>query len=148
MKLLLFPVFFFFTSACYAQDILNFEYDESGNQVLRELICISCDDECVSCRKSKAEKSDTISEDSQLQYINLYPNPVQEVLNVQWELSKGTVVNKIELFSFNGKLLASADNLAKSESTTLNFTNLAQGVYTVIITGNDNFKKSYKILKK
>lgn len=76
--------------------------------------------------------------------VMLYPNPVDDILNVRISQSKGEKIS-YNLIDISGKLISVKDE--KNSNFTINMASLLSGVYILVI--NDEVsKKSYKIIKK
>ncbi len=144
--LLLFVGFSFFANA---QDKIIFEYDNAGNQKLREL-CISCN---KSGYKTKEVKEVTALQEEDLQkfspedVISYYPNPVKEELYLKWELVADKTITNIQLYDLNGRMLQNYDKLEKSNSLNIPFLNYPKGTYLVILLYNEGDQKTIKIVK-
>ncbi|AZA58332.1 T9SS C-terminal target domain-containing protein [Chryseobacterium shandongense] len=76
--------------------------------------------------------------------IVLYPNPVDDILNVTIKAFQGDKVS-YSLMDMSGKLIAMKEE--KNSNFTINMLNLLSGVYVLVIQ-DENSKKSYKIIKK
>ncbi len=94
--------------------------------------------------KTASIKNNQLSKDN----INLYPNPVHNILNISLNVENTTIYN-FNIFSISGQLLSSekittttGNNLIK-----LNTNNLSSGSYILIIS-NDNSKSIQKLFTK
>lgn len=69
--------------------------------------------------------------------LNIYPNPVTDVLNFTYNVEKGTS-GKINIFDINGKLLISKQLSinAGANSVFLDVSNLAKGIYVLKLDNN------------
>ena len=79
----------------------------------------------------------------------VFPNPVENQLNFQYdEVSES--VRKAEVLAVNGSLVKSLESLNFKENNvfSIEINDLAEGVYTLMITGNDGFKSVKKFIKK
>jgi hypothetical protein len=74
--------------------------------------------------------------DSRSQQISIFPNPVVDVLNINYAALKQSETLKI--YSMNGKLLSTHDVAAGSSEAKLNVANLQQGLYIVKIADSVN----------
>ena len=84
-------------------------------------------------------------EESTLTYASIYPNPFENELIV--DLSAVTEqVTEITLLDITGKIVKSIKNV-ENTSTTLDMSNLASGLYHVVVSGN-NSSITRRILKK
>ena len=126
---------------------LSFDYDQAGNQILRELICISCDSPSARPGNTIVEKSDFIQSDA-YQEVSYFPNPVQQELHVKWSLTEDLHVISLEVYSMTGQLVSTKKDLDKSDSTVIAFQGVSQGIYNVILNYNNGEKKILKVIKK
>lgn len=77
--------------------------------------------------------------------IKMYPNPVQNELNIS---SDNTLVKSVEIFDLNGrKIMTSTNNTASSEFT-VNLSNLESGVYMVTVFSSEGNKTVKKFIKE
>jgi hypothetical protein len=68
------------------------------------------------------------------QYIKIYPNPVQSILNIDFDLGQNRLVD-IKVYDMTSRLVLDRPGMRKSSSLTL--TGLAKGTYRVKIWGID-----------
>jgi len=130
-----------------AQDLVSFSYDNAGNQITRELICISCDDPLRKIDPDKITDEDLVlSQDHES--VSYYPNPVLEQLYIKWTNTSDLFVNSLELYALSGQVILTNNNLKGKDSTSVDFNRLAQGMYTVILIYNNGEKKDLKVIKK
>lgn len=131
-----------------AQDVVTFSYDSAGNQIIRNLICISCDDECSTCRKTNQnEISDNEMFPSDVVGISYYPNPVKEQLFIKWDTDYKDISN-LQVISLNGQVVFVQENLADKNTTAIQFSHLSEGIYHVVITSTNGEQEVLKIIKK
>ncbi len=76
--------------------------------------------------------------------VTLYPNPVDDILNVNIKALKGDKVS-YSLMDMSGKLVSMKEE--KNSNFSINMVNLVSGVYVLVIH-DEASKKSYKIIKK
>lgn len=76
--------------------------------------------------------------------VLLYPNPVDDILNVNIKALKGNKIS-YNLMDMSGKLISMKDE--KNSTFKINMVNLLSGVYILVIQ-DETSKKSYKIIKK
>jgi hypothetical protein len=80
------------------------------------------------------------------QYIKLYPNPVQSILNIDFDLGQKRLVD-IKVYDMTGRLVMDRPGMRKGSSLTL--TGLAKGTYSVKIWGSDGkLLMTEKIIKE
>ncbi len=75
----------------------------------------------------------------------VYPNPVQETLNVFLNQGIGNVT--IQLFDGNGRLIKESDEALNGTNLEMEFGTYPAGIYFLRISGV-NFKEEFKVLKK
>jgi hypothetical protein len=79
------------------------------------------------------------------QYIKIYPNPVQSVLNVDFDLGQNRLVD-IKFYDMTGRLVMDKPDMRKGSNLTM--AGLAKGTYSVKIWGVDGrLLMSEKIIK-
>ena len=80
------------------------------------------------------------------QYIKIYPNPVQSVLKVDFDLGQQRQVD-IKLYEMTGRLVIDRPGLRKG--STLTMTGLSKGIYNVKVWGIDGkLLMTEKIIKE
>ncbi len=141
---LLFLMLMFTTNSIWAQlNSLSFDFDPSGNQIVRELIHIP------------NRHSNSIESNSTLEYklsdvyndISYYPNPVKEELFVKWINTSEKNVSSIVLYDTSGQLINQFKDLKSQEMLVINFSNYSKGYYYIILIYNNLERKSLKIVK-
>lgn len=145
---LFFTIFSIFTlNLCLAQDKIIFEYDQSGNQIVRRF--------CTLCRFSNEDPKDIeeITEHDLIKsfpedVISYYPNPVKDELYIRWELINDNVVKEIQLYDVGGKLLTTISNLEYTNYTNLQFSRLPENIYLLLMVYKNGDIKSIKIVKE
>lgn len=143
-------LFLFIISSCIGQtmDHVQFDYDNAGNQIKRYLVDINPgrqSNQNIKDIKSLTE-SDLIKSDiyDDLKY---YPNPVKEELYLKWELINDNKVQSISLYSLNGQLIKTINNLEKDNACTFPFRELPQAIYNLVLNYSNGEQKSLKIIK-
>lgn len=76
--------------------------------------------------------------------VVLYPNPVDDILNVNIKALKGDKV-LYNLMDMSGKLISVKEE--KNSTFKINMVNLLSGVY-ILVLQDEASKKSYKIIKR
>jgi cell wall assembly regulator SMI1 len=147
MKILLVALVALFSIFCQAQEQIQFTYDAAGNQLRRELICITCNDPAGRPNPNALADTDLIKS-SEYEQLSYYPNPVLEQLYIKWGNEDNSYVTGLEVYSMAGQLVSSKQKLQDSDNTTVEFQNLAQGIYNVILVYNNGEKKVLKVIKK
>lgn len=141
-------LFLLFCTGMYAQYSVAFTYDTAGNQVKRELICVSCrtssdnsNDDLISDYSTDLTKSEEYAD------IMYYPNPVLEELYIKWN-NDSFQVSEINVFSNSGQLVSNYNNLSSVDNTKIPFQNLSEGIYNVVLSYNNGDQKNLKVIKK
>jgi hypothetical protein len=75
---------------------------------------------------------------------NAYPNPVQDFLHL--DISNNSVVERLEVYNSAGMLVSTLQPNQQEAIVKLDFSNLAQGLYTVVVIG-DNGVSMVKVVK-
>jgi hypothetical protein len=139
MKKLITIILVFFSIILFSQSyIIKYSYDDAGNRVKREKIAFA-----ISANMDAQLKTDTVVEQIADKNIRIYPNPVNETLNIFVEEYEGEV-GILYLFSLNGRLIATKK--ITESNTKINFINQAPGSYIVKIMIN-NKTKEYTVVK-
>jgi len=148
-KLLLLLTFY----ACNVNaQTLQFTYDSAGNQIQRELVTISVnslshtdsEEETEQEEETLLPKSNSINDNST--EIELYPNPVVDLLNVEWQ--SNLQITEIMLFDSTGKMLQLKKVYEGTTRETFNLSSYSSGMYYVRLFDSFQQSKSYKIIKK
>ncbi|MDM1043528.1 T9SS type A sorting domain-containing protein [Myroides sp. 1354] len=143
---LLIALFPFATMAQQVPRKVVFEYDTAGNQIYRGI-----EIDMTSTVLSRAENEETQAEpqgigyeDSKLKY---YPNPVQDVLYVEWDRGYKTVAT-ISLYTANHQVLQQIGNLSFENQTQVRFDQLPKGSYFMVVFYQDGTKENITIIKR
>ncbi|KAF2515832.1 T9SS type A sorting domain-containing protein [Flavobacterium salilacus subsp. salilacus] len=129
-------------------DVLVFDYDIAGNQITRELICISCDNPLRPAHEHAEEESIALTQSSEYEQLSYYPNPVLEQLYIKWVNNHEIYVTTIEVYSIRGQKVKRIENLKGADNHTIDFGSFAQGIYTVLLMYNNNTVEDLKVIKK
>lgn len=148
MKQLFFLSWMFFGLAMNGQQKISFQYDEAGNQVERKY-CESC--AARTSNTSYKEVAALQNEDYQKFFendvISYYPNPVKEFLHLKWELINDKKVKTIQLHTLSGQLQKEVLHLENTQSHSISFQNLPNGMYILSLLYTDGDQKTIKIVK-
>jgi len=132
---------------------ISFSYDTAGNQILRDRVCVNCNTSKTPIDSAtvvvKDEKLDALEESEEIEpnsSIVAYPNPVTDIIQVEWVETDNTV-EKVTLFSGVGKLLQSKNIKSKDRSVNLNFSSYPPGSYFVMVLYADMTKQSFQVIK-
>ena len=138
-----------FGMCTYAQNVTKilFEYDAAGNQVRREL-CINCP--LSSGRQAAATETVTTQPQKFLpeDRLSYYPNPVKEVLTIQWGEADNGHIQKILIYTIDGRQMSSVTNLKAVDRQTIPFLDFPSGVYIVVVQFDNKEQESVKIIKQ
>lgn len=122
----------------FSQGALTFSYDDAGNQIDRSIVFY---------RMAKPDKEVFKSFDKSDNFT-YYPNPVNEILILKWENTSEKKINTLNVYSINGNLLKTYQNLNALSSHELQFSEYAQGVYIVSLGYTNGEEKTIKIVKE
>ncbi|MBS3992186.1 MAG: T9SS type A sorting domain-containing protein [Bacteroidetes bacterium] len=130
------------------QNKMIFEYDQSGNQIKRQL-CLNCP---IPDRIAESQINSESVEKNLLNFfegdvISYYPNPVEETLYLKWQLVNKNFVSYINVYAVNGQLLKTYKNLELKDSNVLFFSEYQSGVYSVVLFYTNGESKAIKIIK-
>lgn len=151
MKRFLLIILLIFCSPANAQQKLTFNYDQAGNQVLRELCLSGCS---VSAKRvDDIKEIQALTDDDLLKFspedvISYYPNPVKEELYLQWQLAQDNYVTLIRVYSLTGQVLRTYQGNATMNNLNIPFQSYPTGVYLVLLSYKDGGEKSIKIIKQ
>ncbi|MGM5631401.1 hypothetical protein O2K51_10905 [Apibacter raozihei] len=116
--LLLFLFVFTFSQS----EKLVFDYDISGNQVLRKY-------QLENQKKFREESSLDALDKSSEKRILIYPNPVETGLFIEWDSSIANLLTKIELVPYNGNAVEEVKFIASERRIWINMAYRLPGVY-------------------
>ena len=130
---------------------LQFTYDNAGNQVKRELVTLTVNSLMNTNSVETEQEEDTLLPESKSlndnsTTIEFYPNPVVDLLNVEWDFD--LELTELMIFDNQGKLLQIKKVSKDATNEIFNFSTYAPGVYYVRAFDAQQQSKSYKIIKK
>ena len=141
MKTLLTTLFATLLFGSYAQDI-HFDYDASGNRVLREIINMG------SNKKGNDTQGENNNTDPSATYllghkITIYPNPTKSILLIEVDDLENETGN-IQITNAKGIVVLSTDLTSQNQ---LNITNYSSGIYIlrIVLQGKS---REWKIIKQ
>lgn len=133
---------------------IQFSYDTAGNQSLRDRVCVNCGSTAKAVDSTLVadvdEKSDLIEEkEDTLEDLGIvaYPNPVTDILAVEWIATKNPV-QQIVVFSRVNQQLASKKIKSNQGNIGLDFSTYPAGMYIVVVFYMDKTKQSFQVIKK
>lgn len=139
------------TSNSISAQTLQFTYDAAGNQIRRELVTITVNSLMSTNSVSETEheeetmlpKSNSINDNASV--IELYPNPVVDLLNVEWQ--SNLQITQIILFDSTGKMLQLKKVNEGTIKETFNLSSYSSGMYYIRLFDAFQQSKSFKIIK-
>ncbi|WP_304064841.1 T9SS type A sorting domain-containing protein [Pedobacter glucosidilyticus] len=135
-----------------AQERLTFTYDAAGNQTQRKWICANCSSSAYRPTEEQVKllnDSKFADEDKEpKRSLEGFPNPVTEQMQVKWSSNEQIYVKQLMLFSVLGVKVLEKTFQSYEQSTILDFTSLAPGIYVLQAIYSDNLKETLKIFKK
>lgn len=147
---LLFSLFFLSSVLLYGQDKLAFSYDSAGNQILRDRICLNCNTTMANNEKDSiaAEISEMYSPGLLTRKLIASPNPVTNILNVEWIGKLSNPVKQITLFGSGNKLISTTKIAQNTNQFQLNFERYPSGFYLMLVSYANGTTENFKIIKK
>ncbi len=146
----LFALLFLVVTLGYSQDKLVFSYDSSGNQTLRDNICLNCSASAVDIPKDSIPadvNNDELTDRLEEKFI-ASPNPVTQILNVEWLTATQNPIQNIALYGGNNQLLQTINTTSKINQTAIDFSNYPSGFYVLLVLYADGHTRTHKIIKK
>lgn len=133
-----------------AQDKLAFKYDTAGNQISRQRICLNCTPSVKASIASLDSIPVVAIEESKLlnSKLTTYPNPVIDELALEWVDNPEKLPSKVQLNSFDGRVLYQLVLKEKQREQTIDFSNYSSGVYVLTVYYTNGKKETIKIIKK
>lgn len=138
------------------QYIIQFSYDTAGNQTLRDRVCINCNASKAVIDSTLVDKPDSNNDplessktDNNINAgsVITYPNPVTNLLSVEW-IHEEKQVSGIVLFSGIGRQLYRKVIQSSEGTLDIDFQSYPSGHYTLYVQYADNTKKTFHIIKK
>lgn len=127
----------------YSQTSLYFSYDASGNQVLRDVVCVNCrTNSQVSHKDSMTINGERPSE------IVVFPNPVTNYLQVRWENTGNNSIKSIFVYGASGSLLSQLEVKAQKGQISIDFSRYPSGIYVLTAVAADGKVNSFKIIRQ
>ncbi len=133
-----------------AQNKLLFSYDTAGNQITRSL-CVNCpvgQGRPASGNQESTKEKNIEIEIIVLDKVTFFPNPVQEELNIQWELTDDKTVENIAVYNLNGAIMQNYIDFKNERLKVIPFGSYPSGMYIVSLTYSDGEQKSLQVVKK
>lgn len=154
---LLVATLLFFPAFLIAQQKLGFTYDSAGNQIVREPLCLNCTqflEEAAVLKDSvllqTIKEAGSVMEFSKEEDIRIaaYPNPVTDILQVQWIEHPVFVPHHILLYSRDNRYLDQII-LSKNQNTQdISFKRYPSGTYILVVVFENGRRRSFQIIRK
>lgn len=141
-----------FAFTCYGQEI-SFQYDNAGNQTVRQWICINCPPPYTTSnlvnRTDDLRLKNAPTENTSLKRgLVAYPNPTIETLNLSWYSDDQEYIKSIAVFSMAGVRLISMNCSELQKETSISFLQYAAGTYLLKATYSTNREEFIKIINQ
>jgi Secretion system C-terminal sorting domain len=124
---------------------ISFDYDVSGNQIVRQPIYLSSRPGRPTVKPPiKPEKfveSDIYND------VLYYPNPTIDQLFIKWNNTENYVDN-LQLYDLNGRKLKQFDGMKNNENYEISFQEYPAGMYVLMLVYSNSETKTLKIIKK
>lgn len=125
---------------------IKFNYDNSGNQIQR-ILCLNCITSRISDQNEEI-KDDLVDDFKSIDNnIQVYPNPIEEILNIEILNYEQNPISNILLYDINGKLINEIVINKDDLKYIINFNDLSSGFYVLKFFNNDIEILSTKLLK-
>lgn len=125
-----------------AQQVIKYNYDNSGNRVSRKVILLSSKQDQTRQDKSGQE---SINELMDTFSITIYPNPTCENLTISTQNTNNNPLTELKLYNTQGKLLYKDKN--NNNTNTINMSMYDKGIYLLVIT-IEGKRKEFKVIKQ
>ncbi|MEK6154534.1 T9SS type A sorting domain-containing protein [Flavobacteriaceae bacterium 3-367] len=149
-----FYVFTLISGHAQSQYKISFSYDAAGNQTLRNRVCVNCnssakvaDSTIVASVEDQGAPMREDSENFGESGIVIYPNPVTDILTLEWRDTRKKVA-QLTLFSGIGQQLFQKSINTHQGTMGLNFSTYASGRYIVVVLYTDRSSHSFHVIKK
>ncbi len=153
-RIILISIFLSVIASAYSQNSIEYLYDIHGNRTARFVISVKLDSaefnkadstfyvkqEIATDDNTKIELTNSLDNTK----INIYPNPAEDILNINIVSDANTAVNKVYIYSVSGQLLF--EQVGKNNFQ-LNISSLTPGIY-IVKTNANNIIYNQKIIKK
>ncbi|MFS4454736.1 T9SS type A sorting domain-containing protein [Maribacter sp. 2304DJ31-5] len=153
LTILLFALVVSFAQA-QLQYKIQFSYDSAGNQTLKDKVCVNCttslkanDSTLVANLEEESEPLKDKIEESGNSAVFAYPNPVTNLLRVEW-VETDNPVQRVVLFSTGGQQLLDTQIHTSQLGVDLSFSQYPPGNYIVVVFYADKTRQSFQVIKK
>ncbi|SHJ56101.1 Por secretion system C-terminal sorting domain-containing protein [Arenibacter nanhaiticus] len=134
----------------FAQQKLKFTYDMAGNQILRDRVCLTCL-KAVMPQNLDSLFVDSIDELGLTDILDFemtaYPNPVTEILFVEWFPNERLKPKEIQVFTVDGRLMNTIPiNTVRGEQPVY-FNDSPPGLYLLKVLFENGERQTIRIVK-
>lgn len=156
-NLLLTILLLLFAANLFAQQKLRFTYDTAGNQITRARVCNTClkarlpaivDSLVIDSLTTEAIAEEiplpTLEEDFRL---SIYPNPVSDMLSVDWDPLPNDGAVAVQVYSMNGRQLVSYDLQPGDTHSEISLGQYPIGLYMLSLQLKSGKSKRIKAIK-
>jgi|SRR5690554_1027448 len=131
-----------------AQETIFFAYDQAGNQIRRsfsnDIFSRTANEEESKTKQITVDLNGSNADESKLQF---YPNPVKDILHLQWNNEESAFGTEIRIFNLTGQQLQVHIMSNKDNRLNIDFSMYEQGVYMLNIYYSNGKVKSIKVVK-
>ncbi len=140
---------FILTTGLLAQQKLKFTYDTAGNQILRDRVCATC------LKAVLPQEIDSLIAEAPAEDLNnvanfdivAYPNPVTNLLFVDWIPDPDLEPLSVQLFSLDSRQLASYTIRRGQTEQEVNFEAFPAGLYILSVSFKNGTSRSFKVIR-
>lgn len=132
-----------------AQDKLVFGYDTAGNQTLRNRVCLTC---LKAVLPDVLDSVPIVAEEATLEDFGTFrmmafPNPVTDMLQVEWDEHPQKKPVKLILFTLEGRKVTETALSGNRGLFEVEFSRHPPGGYLMLVLYENGTKESFKIIK-
>ena len=140
------------------QQKLVFNYDPVGNQIIRERLCLNCTQAKAQVEELKDSLNlpltnqvkpinTLLAKENEIR-ISAYPNPVTDVLQVEWIEHPILVPRQIFIYSRDNRQLAQISLQKDQNLQDISFNRYPTGIYILVVVFENGQRRSFQIIKK
>ena len=157
IRLLLLLSVILLRSVLFAQtNVIHFNYDNSGNRTDRsiEVVLLKKQNSTIKNDTLNTQDLSTLTKDSVNQIapstddkFNVFPNPVNEILNIQYTSENSILEYSFQIFDESGRLFYSG-KLTQNKNE-VNLGKAKSGIYYLVVTSTNGENRFFwKLIKK
>lgn len=136
--LLLTVILIYMTS--YSQNIIAYDYDDSGNRIARYVVVLKTSKVDTSGKTDIKEYKGLLGK----QNVSVFPNPTQGIINVQFTEIPAEVTI-LEIYDMNGRIIHTV--VLNGTSSIIDLSGQSSGTYIMIIRSG-TLKSEWKVIKE